>query len=108
MTPEQIRIAIAESVGWTKVISRIGGLFYGVQKGSVYYEEELPNWPEDLDAVHELEKTLTEGEARAYNRLLIVRGPKPLRDWTVDCYEWHTSALQRCEAYLRTKNLWKD
>ena len=70
------------------------------------------NYPEDLNAMHEAEKTLEHPEAYA-SRL----GPILLRDKAVSNMDgttaWHfafshATACQRAEAFLKTKGLWKE
>jgi hypothetical protein len=120
MTPEQIRIAIAESLGWQ---------FHGNDArhpdwtGGVYepLSEVVPNWPEDLNAVHELEQYLGSGECERYAHALItviseqaVKSFGPEARLAVEGNfgkYWmmaFATAPQRCEAYLRVKGLWKE
>jgi hypothetical protein len=95
MTPEAIRITIAESLGWLSPAKKLFA--------------SIPNWPEDLNAVHELEKTLTEDEQFKFRILLSKNsdGRKAVF-LTVEAATCHATALQRCEAYLRVKGLWMD
>lgn len=54
--PEEIRIAIAEKCGWTQINSYSGPL-YGMNSHGL--RMEVPNYPEDLNACHEMIKILT-------------------------------------------------
>lgn len=87
MTPEAQRIAIATHC-----------LYCG---GS--YELVIPDYLNDLNAMHEAEETLTTTQLREYNceiyRVLS-------RDYCI--YEFHATAPQRAEAFLRTLNLWDN
>lgn len=111
MTNEEIRIKVAEKMGWkqievfessfadpSKQVSR--GLKWHHPKG---FECHLPNFPESLDACREFECTLPEGnglESRvAYcNILMRVCGSHAA------CV--FATPKQRCEAYLRLKGKW--
>ena len=104
MTDEQMRIAIAEACGWTKIDRYIGqekmseGLLKGqnpkYKKGK---KEELPNYPLDLNACAEFEKTLTDKELWQIDAILFN---------LPDCRApFVATARQRCLAYLKTKGL---
>jgi len=71
MTNEEMRVAIAEACGIVSI---------------------------DLNAMHEAEKTLTDPEYHAYERLL-----------EDSCYfPTMASASIRAEAFLRVKGLWRE
>lgn len=68
----------------------------------------------DLNACHEMEETLTPDQRASYAKALYYTIPEA----NISCYQddlqfdeyWeliHATAAQRCEAFLRTKNLWK-
>lgn len=126
MTPEQIRIAIAESLGWKAddtedrhkdVIHQPKGhdllrwelVTYGDEPEceNVWYDRWLdcsyiPNYPNDLNACASFEQTLTEDERHAYlSKLIILPG---FGLWTTIT----ATAHQRCEAYLKCRGLWKE
>jgi hypothetical protein len=83
MTPEAQRIAIAEACGLT-----------GWQEARA-----LPNYLNDLNAMHEAEKYLTNEAFEVYigklRKMFIARD-------NAHC----ATAAQRAEAFLRTLNLW--
>lgn len=54
MTPEQINIAIAESIGWRH---REGGMWY-CPDGSTVPEDQIPNYTADLNAMHEVVRSI--------------------------------------------------
>ena len=84
MKPEEQRIAIAEACGWE---------WSG--------EDNLPNYPSDLNAMHEAEKILNTNQAADYCELL--------RPIICGCWRLvHATAAQRAEAFLRTLKLWTD
>ncbi len=60
-----------------------------------------PDWAGDLNAMHEVEKTLDGGQFRAYTRALMeVVSP--------GYYPVIATAAQRLEAMVRALNLWDD
>jgi hypothetical protein len=95
MTPDQQRIAIAEACGWTTLHK---GLW--VEKLQTY--AALPDYLNDLNAMHEAEKvlSLTEFWDYAKNLCAIVKMDKGRESHI------HATASQRAEAFLRTLNLW--
>lgn len=131
MTTEQIRIAIAETQGfkrWKAANTPIVHLRNPTPETAAYWvscgdsitdqainthlNDKVPNYPEDLDAIHEVEKSLTEDEGTQYfseleticQRDMLESGSK---HWL--CFlTLHATALQRCEAYLRVKGIWKE
>ena len=100
MNDEQLRIAVAEALGlvWKKHIFKVGlpvqlGGWYdplGIYIGS--RTDELPNWPEDLNACHEFEEGLTDIESCRYTQILC-GGEDAWR-------ACHATARQRCIALL--------
>ncbi len=99
MTPESQRIGIAEACGW-KNVKQIGGgeLWHSVgdPPNSVHHEL-LPDYLNDLNAMHEAEKVLTGEQAWQYVQLLAVDGDG-----------WCATAAQRAEAFLECLGLWKE
>jgi hypothetical protein len=119
MTPEQQRIKIAEVCG----LFRIMPLRRTTRKGKPdpngvrlwYCEEhhggaatyaEVPNYPKDLNAMHESEKTLSENDRQKY---LDILADAPRNDryltWADSVF---ATAAQKAEAFLRTINLWEE
>lgn len=107
MTEEEINIAIAEEMGWT------GCILYNVESGkeprghppkqqSCYqgYTELIPQCARDLNACHEMEKTLGDID----NWMLY---DKALAEIT-EGFTFHAAASHRCEAFLRVKGKWKE
>lgn len=92
MTPESQRIAIATACGLDR------------------NSQDIPDYLNDLNATHEMEKVLQANckfwpdyidELSKQFRL----GFASEINWGQMC---HATAAQRCEAFLRAKNLWKD
>lgn len=112
MTDEQIRIAIAEALGYThvRIIKDIEGPPDAVIGHHPTKPHSVPNYPADLNAMHEAEKTLTENQWSKYVALLTGRDWICDRVITSDAAQQaiHATARQRATAFLRTLNLWKD
>ena len=100
------RIAVAEELGWTEC--RAGGVFGSVGRkptggGSFTGAVRLPDYLNDLNACHEMEKALNKKQRKAmWGYLLKIMGD--------DATEmiWHATERQRVEAFLRTVGRWVD
>lgn len=110
MTPEQQRIAIAEACGWTGIIVSYSGALMGFAPFNPEYDEQwqaVPNYPEDLNAMHEAEKVLTPQQTPCYVATLItVCGSAGNR--AIGWPYITATAAQRAGAFLRTIGKWKD
>ncbi len=117
MTPEQQRIKIAKACGWTDFNSakHEGAIQYGRKPLSRFDSWEIPDYLNDLNAMHEAEKTLNDDDLYLYGNILdgithskipmcYVNGPK------AGMYPelFRATAAQRAEAFLKTLNLWKE
>ncbi len=106
MTPEEQRIAIAEACGW-KNVDAGSGRVWGVttrHKGTPSEFDvcvDVPNYPNDLNAMHEAEKVLTNEQLEVYCNIL--HKPNHGVYWAI-----HSTASQRAEAFLRTIGKWKE
>lgn len=119
MKPEEQRIAIAEACGWTGLnikparmaeVTRIEGLKDGK------YPCYVPDYLNDLNAMHKAEKTVFSAKPGHYDRYFVnmlrmvldmddSNGMLDLRD----AFQLtQASAVQHAEAFLRTINKWKD
>lgn len=118
LTDEEIRIKVAESLGWVQIWKRQCGHNLGApgafdwvgreKPGGVEYI--LPNYPADLNACAEFEATLTDEELSLYGHEL---------GRQTECMQWYNgyisafgitviaraTARQRCLAYLKTKGI---
>ena len=109
MTDEQINVAIAEACGWTEIHD--SGVWHHHklwgypplkpgQGGNSY--QYLPDYCNDLNAMHEAEKTLSGTDMFVMGihieRLVSRHGQ----------HYFHATARQRAEAFLRTLGLWKE
>lgn len=101
MTDAQINQAIAEACGW--------GWFQKICTGELlgkFVEEKgplrsIPDYCDDLNAMHEAEKVLDTIEQGHYWDHL-----KDLTDEGFD--QLHATARQRAEAFLRTLGKWEE
>jgi hypothetical protein len=111
MKPEEQRIAIAESCGWTDLrwIGAAGEKeLYGkpaVRPGGIC----VPDYLADLNAMLEAEKTLDEPQSNEYIAFLYY-GDRHEHAWDqTAAFEAATStAAERAEAFLRTINKWEE
>jgi hypothetical protein len=102
MNTEQQRIAIAEACGWTecRLIKSYDGkqVPYGVAPNESPILKETPDYPNDLNAMHEAEEKLKLDQHRDYHDHL----QKFCR------YPEFCNAAQRAEAFLKTLDLWEN
>lgn len=113
MTEQEIRIAVAEAMGWKIKIP----IIYNPKNESVKLDawtngdvlSSLPNYPNSLDAMHEAESIFNDDQLADYRDHLKVICE---RDWIArksnNPWPIRATAHQRAEAFLRTLNLWKD
>ena len=113
MSPEAQRIAIAKSVGIH--------LHDGDHAPSNYtFVSDLPDYLNDLNAMHEVEKTLTDEQRKVFVKNLNIYHPSAdihypdtnarhyFSELRTEVFSLvHTTAAQRAEAYLRTIGKWK-
>ena len=112
MTPEKQQIAIAEACGWTDLnIMGQKGIeenLYGrhpTRRGSSI----APDYTEDLNAMHEAEKVLTDEQDLEYSEALeqVVEG-RFMANNAEDMRRLRSAtAAQRAEAFLRTIGKWE-
>lgn len=123
MSPEKQRIAIAEAhknEAWVSHPAEWHGEGaarwmvpqYWTRNGIRRPMLEVDDYLNDLNACHEFEKTLTDEEKVKYLYVLrdVVRGKSLTHPFGMesafDCA--FATAAQRCEAFLKAKNLWVD
>lgn len=118
MTNEEIRIKVAESMGarlWNNPTQSGPSQLWGFQVPSpsevfarmwLCGEADclLPDYPKDLNACAEFEKTLTDEEWRVYSAEIV---SLTLWDRATDTMKriLQATARQRCLAYLKTKGI---
>lgn len=99
LTNEQKRIKIAEACGWTQHSDGYWSHLTLTPRGSVS-ASALPDYLNDLNAMHEAERVLDGSQIDEYkHRLKIVVTDK---ERISQC----ATATQRAEAFGRTLNLW--
>jgi len=97
MKPEKQRIAIAEACGWKPDKRGFGWL-----SPHGYYAPE-PDYLNDLNAMHEAEKTLNQNLAAEYARMLTSTAWQSEQPTFAPMT---ATAAQRAEAFLRTIGKW--
>jgi len=101
MTPEQQRIAIAKSVGWTGIYyNHVHGGWMGTRPKEDRDSYYLLDYLNDLNAIHNVEKKLKGMQWLNYvDSLLDVCG--------CETPTITATAAQRAESYLRTIGKWE-
>jgi hypothetical protein len=117
MTPDEMRVRIAELLGFTNVhrlnkwkegTPHSDGTLVGDRDGLT--KRPLQNYDTSLDACAEFEATLTDDEHFEFRSALYDLAMKEDASHTIqDCARQTVSAtaLQRCEAFLRVKGEWR-
>lgn len=105
MTPEEKRVAVAECCGWGYVgsscLKHEQWKCWTTPKG-YKGKASVPDYLNDLNAMREAEKTLTDDESRErYVDNLMLSCGGTGRTWTLI----HASAEERVNAYLITKHI---
>jgi hypothetical protein len=100
MKPEEQRIAIAQACGWTDIgFTYFGSTGLDPLDGLRGF---LPNYLNDLNAMHEAEKALdpTRQQEDYWDFIFSITGSG---------FEMcHATASQKAEAFLRTLDLWTE
>lgn len=120
MSPESQRIAIAEVCGWKWIEpeeNKCGGLKspsgdwvirswrIGADMTCLDVLRELPDFLNDLNAMHRAEETLSElNKIKYVSYLLTCREIKESTMWVFS----HAGASVRAKAFLKTLGLWKE
>jgi hypothetical protein len=107
MTNEQINVAIAQACGWTILKKPLSGF------GFAAYAKEpngdpspgIPDYCDDLNAMHEAEKSISNDLWQCYfNQLARVTKAEQSDDRVFFC----ATARHRAEAFLRVMGKWKE
>ncbi len=114
MKPEQQRIAIAEACGW-RDIKRHGYYWTGTRprqpmEDDAQYMMALPDYLNDLNAMHEAEKVLEDRRVDYVGYLEDTTRHHLCTD-NLEIIKWRfisATAAQRAEAFLRTIGKWED
>ena len=112
MTDTEINIAIAEVCGWKHYHLDLWVPPQQTNDPDGFSElqcDSLPDYLNDLNAMHEVEKALDDEQWLDYVRCLqedvLQRWPGKYRQWAALT---HATAAQRAEAFLRTIGKWKN
>ena len=105
MSPEQQRIAIAEACGWK--LSPPNLEYKWLNPYTKWSEPELPDYRNDLNAMQEVENTLSEEQRLIYSEELYHTAIKCQKETGLWRY-LSASSAQRAEAFLKTLNLWDN
>jgi hypothetical protein len=112
VTPEAQRIAIAEACGWTQIESCTccDGVSRGYQPTPGAHKKHLPDYLNDLNAMHDAEKVLTNEQDLEYSEALeqVVKG-RFVTNNAEDMRRLRSATpAQRAEAFLRTIGKWRE
>jgi hypothetical protein len=111
MTPNEINRAIAESMGWVRRPENPPhwGFKWKDPDGEVWCF--LPNYHNDLNAIHEAVKTLQDQDAFLRELQFVTEEFTSVDADGDDEWLWYSvtaTAPQRCEAYLKTIGKWRS
>ena len=118
MKPEQQRIAIAEACGWMNLWETEVGDWRGDSPQGLG-DYNIPNYLNDLNAMHEAEKWLFASNIGHYERRyamllssVVSNYGEPFEEYAPDglrdiCDCIHATAAHRAEAFLRLLGLWE-
>jgi hypothetical protein len=111
MSPEKQRIAIAKACGWTEIDGLSAKGLMGKPPNRLCSFEYLPDYLNDLNACHEMEKVLTSEQLTVYrNTLGIMNGGICIDDggsFVNLGFAVSATAAQRAEAFLLALGLWQ-
>jgi hypothetical protein len=116
MTEEQINSAIAEHCGWTVWADVIGHMEPdGNGEPKFVPIGELPDYCNDLNAMHEAEKTLNGGKINTYLGYLYESNQVGTPTSNLNTWEMvatrrstHATSRKRAEAFLKTIDKWEE
>lgn len=125
MTDTEIRILIAEACGWrchrnlAIASTHLPTVHWSKPDGSPAHDWPvtgngvglLPDYPNDLNAMHEAEKVLTEEQRSDYVEIIASNISEEICDLDPRKAEWMLATMtarQRAEAFLRTLGKWKE
>jgi hypothetical protein len=103
MNPNEQRIAIAKACGKGRAIAAAELSHRSLD------EYDIPDYLNDLNAMHDAEEVLTEAQSKKYLHFLAQPASHPQEIYYNEAFSLVTAtAAQRAEAFLRTLNLWKE
>ena len=110
MTPEQQRIAIAEACGWTETEAWLDGrrCFERADSNAGWDFDSLPDYINDLNALHDAESILNADQMVSYDYHLDRVVGNGRQGLNIEYFLWSATAAQRAEAFLRTIGKWEE
>lgn len=111
MSPERMRVRIAEYLGRHLFVSDHG---YCGKCGKIFAEEchRVPDYPNDLNACHEMEMTLSDEQQSDYAEQLAANFSEEFCDLAGTAEHIfacaHLTSHQRAEAFCRTVGIWEE
>lgn len=102
MTNEQINATIAEACGW-----KAKGNTWLTPAGTPVFASDVPNYCNDLNAMHEAEVILSELQLGHMAREIEWRMAREIKHNETQWY-FRATARQRAEAFLRTMGKWEE
>ena len=105
MTNEQINVAIAEACGWTDISQYTQAVdgWYGYEPENGPHSQ-IPNFCNDLNAMHEAEKMLNSEQKEIYFLDLMCLYGK----WPKSIQAIQATAKERAETFLKTLEKWEE
>lgn len=109
MTPDAQRVAITEAVGWKRVRNHWEKGEETVFCNDNIHHAQLPNYPEDLNAIAQAVAAQPKAVKHAYAVILgeMVSGLSGWNDWRDTLAASEATAQQRCEALLKALGKWE-
>jgi hypothetical protein len=108
LTDEELRIKVAELLGWVKVPHRsrpLTGKEFSIDSQGIAWtsiDPEMLDYPKDLNACHEMEETLIDEQKRFLYEVTL-HSLNVSHELGISVWETvHASARQRCEAFVLT------
>lgn len=112
MNASQVNQAVAECLGWKKVegsfIAPKSSIHHKDRNGEVLHWPSPPNFHGSLDAIALAEATLTDEEWISYIDTMKTMLRAHSNSYRSVKLKMHSTAPQRCEAFLRVKGRWED
>jgi hypothetical protein len=126
MTPDQQRTAIATACGWKcaghpQQLEATEGYNFGYQfvinpDGQLVTHNSIPDYLNDLNAMHEAEKVLSGEQKEQFifwlnhlHPLADIHYSDKQNDMRLEVFSLiHSTAAEKAEAFLRTLNLWTE
>ena len=110
MTPEEQRVAIAEACGWTETEAWLDGrrCFERADSNAGWDFDSLPDYINDLNALHDAESILNADQMVSYDYHLDRVVGNGRQGLNIEYFLWSATAAQRAEAFLRTIGKWEE